>query len=65
MLNSDIQKMIFIYNALNEGWIVKKIKDNEYEFLKKKKDFNYSKNIFLNKDFLVNFINNNLKLENI
>ena len=65
MLNTDIQKMIFIYNALNEGWVVKKIKDNQYEFLKKKKDFNCSKNIFLDKDFLVNFINNNLKLENI
>ena len=30
----DIQKMIFIFNALNDGWTVKKIQRNKYEFTK-------------------------------
>lgn len=32
-----IQKMIFIYNAINSGWTVRKIKENKYEFKKPKK----------------------------
>jgi len=32
-----IQKMIFIYNAINTGWTVRKIKENKYEFKKPKK----------------------------
>jgi hypothetical protein len=32
----DIQKMIFIFNALNDGWTVKKIENDKYEFLKDK-----------------------------
>ena len=27
----DIQKMVFIYNALNDGWKVKKIGHEKYE----------------------------------
>ena len=27
----DIQKMVFIYNALNDGWKVKKIGNEKYE----------------------------------
>ena len=30
----DIQKMIFIFNALNDGWTVKKIDNNKFEFIK-------------------------------
>ena len=30
----DIQKMLFIFNALNDGWIVKKINDDRFEFNK-------------------------------
>lgn len=30
----DIQKMIFIFNALNDGWIVKKIDNNKFELTK-------------------------------
>jgi hypothetical protein len=30
----DIQKMIFIFNALNDGWTVKKIQRDKYEFTK-------------------------------
>ena len=32
--NKNIRKMIFIYNALNDGWTVKKLDNNKYEFLK-------------------------------
>ena len=32
-----IQKMIFIYNAINAGWSVRKIKENKFEFKKPKK----------------------------
>ena len=31
---NDIQKMVFIYNALNDGWTVKKIDNNKFELLK-------------------------------
>jgi hypothetical protein len=30
----DIQKMLFIFNALNDGWVVKKINDDRFEFTK-------------------------------
>ncbi len=33
---NDIQKMVFIYNALNDGWTVKKIDNNKFELLKDK-----------------------------
>ena len=32
--HTDIQKMLFIINALNDGWAVKKIDNDKYEFLK-------------------------------
>jgi len=30
----DIQKMLFIFNALNDGWVVKKLNDDRFEFTK-------------------------------
>jgi hypothetical protein len=30
----DIQKMIFIFNALNDGWSVRKIDNDKFEFIK-------------------------------
>lgn len=35
-LNSmvDFQKMVFIYNAVNDGWTVKLMTDGRYEFKK-------------------------------
>jgi hypothetical protein len=35
-LNSmvDFQKMVFIYNAVNDGWTVKILPDERYEFSK-------------------------------
>tara|TARA_B100001094_G_C18176490_1_gene798184 strand:+ start:947 stop:1144 length:198 start_codon:yes stop_codon:yes gene_type:complete len=65
MNKTDLSIMLFLFNALNDGWVVKKIDDKSYEFIKKKEEFNYSKKIYLDNDFLNNFINKNLKLENI
>jgi len=31
----DFQKMVFIYNAINDGWSVKLLEDGRYEFQKK------------------------------
>ena len=33
---NDIQKMIFIFNALNDGWTVMKLDTDKYEFTKDK-----------------------------
>ena len=33
---NDIQKMVFIYNALNDGWSVKKVDSGKYELTKDK-----------------------------
>ena len=33
---NDIRKMVFIYNALNDGWSVKKIDSEKYELTKEK-----------------------------
>ena len=30
----ELQKMIFIYNAIQSGWSVKKISDKKFEFTK-------------------------------
>ena len=30
----DIQKMVFIFNALNDGWAVKKLNNEKFEFTK-------------------------------
>lgn len=32
--HSDIQKMVFIYNALNDGWSVRKIDKDKFELTK-------------------------------
>lgn len=36
-LNSmvDFQKMVFLYNAVNDGWTVKLLPDGRYEFRRK------------------------------
>jgi hypothetical protein len=31
---NDIQKMVFIYNALNDGWTVKKLDSKKFELIK-------------------------------
>jgi len=57
-LNVDLvqlQKMAFIYNALEKGWTVKKI-DNQYIFYKKHEG---KKEVYLD-TYLQNFIESNL-----
>lgn len=57
-LNVDLiqlQKMAFIYNALETGWTVKKI-DNQYIFYKKHEG---KKEVYLD-TYLQNFIESNL-----
>ena len=63
--SSNILKMIFIYNALNDGWIVKKIKTNQFEFTKNIENNNYLKKISLEESFLNNFIKQNFKIKNL
>ena len=32
----ELQKMLFIYNAINDGWTVQKLDDGRYEFQKQR-----------------------------
>lgn len=53
----DFQKMIFIYNAVNDGWTVKILPDGKYEF--SKKDLKYTSIDCLDtylKSFIKNFM---------
>ena len=58
----QIQKMIFIYNAILSGWSVKKSTNNNFIFTKsgeeKKKEVNLN-------NYLNEFINYNLNINNI
>ena len=56
---NDIQKMIFLCNALNDGWTIKKLKNNKYEFIKNKEQ------IIKKEIDLEEFIKFNLNIENI
>lgn len=49
-------KMIFLYNALKDGWTVKEIKNNKYEFTKSDRDIIKD---FHSETFLDKFIGNN------
>ena len=56
-------KMVFITNALEQGWKVKKMKnkDNKYIFSKKIKDAKDIKS----ESFLELFVNDNMSVENL
>jgi len=58
----ELQKMIFIYNALKTGWSVKMVHNGKFEFKQSKN--NVKKEVFLD-DYLTKFIENNLRIENI
>lgn len=58
----ELQKMIFIYNALKTGWSVKMLTNGRFEFKKSKS--NVKKEVFL-EDYLKKFIEYNLNIENI
>ena len=54
---SLIQKMVFLCNAINDGWSVKKLSNNKYEFIKNK---DIKKEIDVEE-----FIRNNLNIDNL
>ena len=57
----EMQKMVFLYNAILEGWTVKLLDENRFEF---QKDTNKIKNINL-EDYLRKFVLFNLNIDNI
>ena len=59
---NSMYKMLFIYNAINEGWTVKKLNNNKYEFKNNNKEI---KKEFILENFLDKFIDNNLTIDNI
>jgi len=58
----QIQKMVFIYNALLTGWTVKCIGKDKFEFLKPKDKIKKEVNL---EDYLRTFIKYNLNIENL
>jgi len=58
--NITFQKIIFLYNALNEGWTIKKRKES-YIFTKNHEG---KKEIFLD-SYLVSFMKNNLDINKL
>jgi hypothetical protein len=54
---NDIQKMIFIFNALNDGWTVKKIENDKYEMNKDNEDI--KKEVIL-KDCIKKYVRYNI-----
>jgi hypothetical protein len=54
------KKMLFIYNALEEGWTIKK-RDQSFVFTKKHE----GKKEILSDDFLVSFMKDNFDLKKI
>ena len=53
--------MIFIYNALLEGWTVKKTQQNQFRF---SKDLNNNQDILV-ENYLDKFIKNNMNIKGI
>ena len=60
--HTQIQKMVFIFNAVNDGWTVKKLDVDTYEFNMDKEKI--KKEIILD-DYLKKFIKNNLDVEKL
>ena len=54
----NLQKMIFVFNAVQSGWTVRKIDEIRFEFKKNKNN-----KTELELDFLTEFINNNMDIE--
>jgi hypothetical protein len=56
--------MVFIYNAVNDGWSVKKIEKSKYEFTKELNNFKNKKEINF-ENYLKKFLLFNLSIENL
>lgn len=55
-----LYKMLFIYNALSEGWTIRKLNDNKFEFTK-----NTNKKKELDLENIDSFIKENLDITKI
>ena len=55
-----MNQMIFIYNALQKGWSVKKIKDDKFEFKKTK-----NAEVLDLDQYMKDFISTNLNIDNL
>ena len=58
--NIKFQKMVLLYNAIEEGWTIKK-RDNKYYFIKKHEE----KKEFMNDNYLIKFIESNSDITNL
>jgi hypothetical protein len=58
--NIKFQKMVLIYNAIEEGWTIKK-RDNKYYFIKKHEE----KKEFMNDNYLIKFIETTSDITNL
>lgn len=56
-----LQKMFFVYNALETGWVVKKNKKNIYSFKKQHND----NNEFFTDDYITTFIKDNINIKTL
>jgi hypothetical protein len=52
--HNQIQKMIFIYNAINDGWSIRKIDNEKFEFLK---DSEMIKKEIILEDYIKKYMN--------
>ena len=59
--NITFKKMVFFYNALNDGWSIKKIKGDKYIFSKSHEG---KKEVFLD-SYLTNFIKSNVGIDKL
>jgi hypothetical protein len=59
----NLRQMIFIYNAVQSGWVVKKKAENLFEFRKTKS--NMIKSLDLDDNQLIEFVNKNQKIDEI
>ena len=57
-----LQKIIFIYNALLNGWTIRMIEKNKFEFIKDKESIKREVDL---SDYLRKFIQYNLNIENL
>ena len=57
-----LQKMIFVYNALLQGWTVRSLGDDKFEFTRSTEEIKREVNL---KDYLRKFIQFNLNIENL
>jgi len=60
MYNGELYKMIFIYNTLINGWTVKMLDNNRFQFTNSNKDIRKK---YLSKTFLKDFIDKNMDIE--